>query len=119
MTLTFQPPSNIPRAIAQQDSAGSFSIAKKADSLAVHKKQVSQVENDNFTVRDGVERLAKHADILGVESAADRHRGESAVGRSLDPQHRHGFWNATTGPTESPGVTDVLALGGENDSYQF
>ncbi|MFL5831989.1 MAG: hypothetical protein ACJ76X_18890 [Solirubrobacteraceae bacterium] len=76
--------------MSKHNSPGGLAVPQKAYGLAIREEQIRKVERDSFAVRYHVERLTQLVDILCVESAADGQHRDRAVGRVLDPEHRHG-----------------------------
>ena len=74
--------------VAKHDAPPGLEFPQKTDDVTIREYQVGKVQHDGCAARDCVERLAELADVLGVESTADRQDDGSAVSRALNLEHR-------------------------------
>jgi|GEM_PF-3882411 len=87
--LCRHPGADVRRAVAKHNALAGFAVAQQAHGVTIRQDQIGQVQHHDGTSRFSVDQPAQLADVLSIESTADReHNGR--LHRALNLQQRHG-----------------------------
>jgi hypothetical protein len=86
--LCGHPGADVRRTVAKHNAITGFAVAQVPNGVMIGEDHIREVQRHDGTGRFRVYQLAQLADVLGVESTADREH-DGPVHRALNLQQRH------------------------------